>query len=485
MRVAQLEAALDAALADNARLRELLAQRDTELAEAYAKIATLTARVEELTGQVNRNSSNSSVPPSSDGLTKKPALPRKRGGKAGKQPGTPGRHLSQIDDPDVVVEHRPVACRGCGAGLDAAEPVSASRRQVFDLPPIRLHVTEHRAVRCRCACGTETSGTFPVVASAPACYGPGVRAAIVYLTTVHHLPVARAAEVLGDLVGAPVATGTVAGVTGEAATKVAPTVEVIGRMLADSKVVCFDETGARVAGSLHWVHSASTGRLTHYSVHKRRGRQAMDAAGILPNFHGVAVHDCWSPYRHYTVDHALCAAHLLRELTAAAETGRQHWATTMSRVLLEALHATDAARKQGRDRIEPTVLADIVARYDAAIAAGHAANPPPPEKSGRRGRTAKSKPANLLERLDVLRDDVLRFTVDLEVPFTNNLAERDIRMTKLQQKISGCWRTLAGAEAFATIRSYISTARKHDINVLDALRQAFDGNPWTPPAAIA
>lgn len=154
----------------------------------------------------------------------------------------------------------------------------------------------------------------------------------------------------------------------------------------------------------------------------------------------------------------------------------------MSRVLLQALHAADAARTQGRDRIEPTVLADIVARYDAAIAAGHAANPPPP-KSGRRGRTKKSKPANLLERLDVLRDDVLRFTVDLEVPFTNNLAERDIRMTKLQQKVSGCWRTLEGAEAFATIRSYISTARKHDINVLDALRQAFDGNPWTPPAA--
>ena len=157
----------------------------------------------------------------------------------------------------------------------------------------------------------------------------------------------------------------------------------------------------------------------------------------------------------------------------------------MTEVLLDGLHAADAARKQGRDRIEPTVLADIVARYDAAIATGHAANPPPPPKSGRRGRTAKSKPANLLERLDVLRDDVLRFTVDLEVPFTNNLAERDIRMTKLQQKISGCWRTLEGAEAFATIRSYISTARKHDINVLDALRQAFHGNPWTPPTAIA
>jgi hypothetical protein len=311
-----------------------------------------------------------------------------------------------------------------------------------------------------------------------------VRAAIVYLTVVHHLPVARAGEVLSDLVGAPVASGTVAGVVGEAATKLAPTVEVIGQMLAASNVVCFDETGARVAGSLHWVHSASTGRLTHYSVHKRRGRQAMDAAGILPIFGGVAVHDCWSPYRNYDIDHALCAAHLLRELTAAAETGRQHWAATMSKVLLDGLDAADAARAAGRDRIEAAVLAAIVARYEAAIAAGHAANPPP-AKSGRRGRTKKSKPANLLERLDVHRDDVLRFTVDLDVPFTNNLAERDIRMTKLQQKISGCWRTLAGAQAFASTRSYISTARKHDVNVLDALRQAFDGNPWTPPAAPA
>lgn len=475
-RVAELETALAAALAEIAQLRAVVVERDAELAEARERIA-------ELTEQVNRNSSNSSVPPSSDGLAKKPALARKRGGKPGKQPGTPGRHLSQIDDPDEVVEHRPSACRGCGAGLHDAVQVGHCRRQVFDLPPIRLHVSEHRAVRCRCACGTETSATFPAVASAPACYGPGVRAAIAYLTTVHHLPVARAAEVLGDLVGAPVATGTVAGVTGEAATKVAAAVEVIRRMLADSKVAHFDETGARVAGSLHWVHSASTGRLTHYTVHKRRGRVAMDAAGILPSFHGVAVHDCWSPYRHYTVEHALCGAHLLRELTAAAQTGRHRWAATMSNVLLEALDAADAARTQGRDRIEPTVLADIVARYDAAIAAGHAANPPPPT-SGRRGRTKKSKPANLLERLDVLRDDVLRFTVDLQVPFTNNLAERDVRMTKLQQKVSGCWRTLEGAEAFATIRSYISTARKHNINVLDALRQAFDGNPWTPPAAI-
>ena len=476
-RVAELEAALAAALGEIAQLRAVIVERDAELVEARERIADLTA-------QINRNSSNSSVPPSSDGLAKKPALPRKRGGKRGKQPGSPGRHLAQVDDPDEVVEHRPAACRGCGAGLDDAVQVGTSRRQVFDLPPVRLQVTEHRAVRCRCACGTVTSGTFPAVASAPACYGPGVRAAIVYLTVVHHLPVARAAEVLSDLVGAPVASGTVAGVTGEAATKVTPAVEVIRRMLADSKVAHFDETGARVAGSLHWVHSASTDRLTHYTVHKRRGHVAMDAAGILPIFGGVAVHDCWSPYRHYPIDHALCGAHLLRELTAAAETGRQDWAVTMSRVLLDGLDAADTARTQGRDRIEPTVLADIVARYQEAIAAGHAANPPPP-KSGRRGRTKKSKPANLLGRLDVLRDDVLRFTVDLDVPFTNNLAERDIRMTKLQQKVSGCWRTLAGAQAFATIRSYISTARKHDTNVLDALRQAFDGNPWTPPAAIA
>lgn len=475
-RVVELEAALATALGEIAGLRRTLAQRDGELAQARDTIR-------ELTRQINRDSSNSSVPPSSDGLAKKPARPRKAGGRKGKQPGTPGRHLAQVEHPDEVIEHLPTACRGCGARLDAhAQRESHTRRQVFDLPPMRLQVSEHRAVTCRCDCGVVTAAAFPAVVSAPACYGPGVRAAIVYLTVVQHLPVARAAALLADLVGAPIASGTVAGVTGQAAVAVAPAVAIIVARLADAPVACFDETGARVAGSLHWVHSASTDLLTHYSVHKRRGWQAMDAAGILPAFAGVAVHDGWKPYRHYDIDHALCGAHLLRELTAAVEAGNQDWAVQMSQVLLDANQAAHHARAAGHDRLDPDMAATIAERYRNAIAAGHAANPPPPP-SLTPGPTKKSKTANLLARLDVFHDDVLRFTTDLAVPFTNNLAERDIRMTKLQQKISGCWRTLAGAQDFAATRSYISTVRKHHVGVYAALLQAFNGDPWTPPAA--
>jgi len=480
-RVAELEAALAEARTENALLREVLRRRDGELAQAHETIDELGARIAELTAQVNRNASNSSVPPSSEGLRKKPARPRKRGGRRGKQPGAPGRHLAQVEQPDRVVVHAPATCQGCGEGLAQAEVAQVVRRQVFDLPELGLEVTEHRAVRCRCACGTTTAASFPDQVAAPAGYGPGVRAAVAYLTVVHHLPVERAAQLLGDLLGTPIASGTVANIGAEAAEAVAPAVEAIRGLLAEQPVVCFDETGARIAGSLHWIHSASTGTLTLYGAHPKRGAEAMDAAGVLPAFDGVAVHDCWAPYRRYGCDHALCGAHLLRELTAAIEAGGQHWAGQMTSVLLDAKDAV-AAAAAGAARLGQDTLDDIDRRYKAAVAAGHAANPPPPP-SGRRGRTRKSKAANLLERLERHRDDVLRFTVDFTVPFDNNLAERDIRMVKLQQKISGCWRTLAGAQRFCATRSYISTARKHNIGVLDALRQAFAGSPWTPARA--
>jgi len=240
-----------------------------------------------------------------------------------------------------------------------------------------------------------------------------------------------------------------------------------------------------VAGKLHWVHSASTDYLTLYTVHPRRGTEAMDAAGVLSGFAGVAVHDGWKPYfRYHGVVHGLCNAHHLRELTAAAEQPGQGWASDMATVLCETLAAVEAAKTAGADRLDADTLAKVHRRYATAVAAGHAANPPPP-RSGRRGRTAKSKAANLLARLDDFSDDVLRFAVDFAVPFDNNLAERDIRMIKLQQKISGGWRTLAGAETFCALRSYISTVRKHDVDVLTALSQVFHGDPWLPTQPLA
>jgi transposase len=242
--------------------------------------------------------------------------------------------------------------------------------------------------------------------------------------------------------------------------------------------------GARVAGRLHWVHSASTPLLSWFVVHPKRGVVAMDAAGVLPGFGGVAVHDGWSPYwRYQGATHALCAAHLGRELEAAAELPGQGWAAELAEWFAIACAQATSARNAGVDRLAATILAGLQDRYDRILATGRAANPVPPRPPGRRRRPRRSPAVCLLERLEVHRDEVCRFLEDLRVPPTNNLAERDIRMVKLQQKISGCWRTLDGAQAFLTVRSYMATARKHGVNPLAALRRLFEGDPWIPAPA--
>jgi transposase len=239
-----------------------------------------------------------------------------------------------------------------------------------------------------------------------------------------------------------------------------------------------------VAGRLHWVHSASTPLLSWFTVHPKRGVVAMDAAGVLPGFGGVAVHDGWSPYwRYQGASHALCAAHLLRELEAAAELPGQGWAAELGEWFTIASAQAASARDTGADRLAATILAGLQDRYDRILAKGRAANPPPPRPPGRRRRPRRSPAVCLLDRLEVHRDEVCRFLEDLRVPPTNNLAERDIRMVKLQQKISGCWRTLDGAQAFLTVRSYVATAHKHGINPLIALRRLFEGDPWMPAPA--
>jgi transposase len=259
----------------------------------------------------------------------------------------------------------------------------------------------------------------------------------------------------------------------------------VREQLAGAEVAHFDETGARVAGRLHWVHSASTPLLSWFTVHPKRGVAAMDAAGILPGFHGVAVHDCWSPYwRYQQASHALCAAHLGRELEAVAELPGQGWAAELAEWFAIACAQATSARDVGADRLAPAVLAGLTDRYQAILASGRAANPPPPRPPGRRRRPRRSPAVCLLERLEVHRDEVLRFLVDLRVPPTNNQSERDIRPVKVQQRASGgCWRTLHGAQAFLTMRSYVATARKHGINPLAALRRLFAGDPWMPAPA--
>lgn len=454
------------------------------MAAQAEQIAALTAHVAELEAKLRRNSRNSSIPPSSEGYSKPPtrrSLRRSSGRKPGGQPGSKGTYLEQVEHANTVIEHLPERCEACGESLDTTRRVGDERRQVFDLPPINLSVAEHRSVRMLCRCGSLTDGRFPQGVGAPTQYGPGVRAVGVYLVAQQHLPYKRATQVLGDCFGAPLSTGTLARIVAQTANGLKDFTQATARQLAGAEVAHFDETGARVKGALRWVHSASTNHLTLYTVSDRRGCEGINQAGVLPDFSGVAVHDGWTPYRSYeSCDHALCGAHHLRELQAATETGCQPWAKDMGALLVEIAREVEDAVGHGSERLCEGRLASLEMRYRKIIACGHQQNPEP-KPTGRRGRRKRSKAHNLLLRLDDQRAEVLRFAHDFRVPFTNNLAERDIRMVKLQQKISGSWRTTAGAERFLVLRSYISTARKEGRDILASLREAAADNPWLPP----
>ena len=479
--VAQLVAAVAERDAVIVQQSELLAVQAEQLTVLLERVGVLTARVVELEARLAKNSRNSSKPPSSDGYAK-PAprsLREKTGRRPGKQPGTPGASLEAVTDPDVVITHVPGTCSGCGDRLDGAAPAGMRTRQVFDLPPVRLHVTEHRVHAVRCGCGHLTWARFPVEATAPACYGPGVHALGAYLLGRQHLPVARAAELMSDVLRAPVSTGFLAGVLPRARDGLDSFVASVRAQIRDADVAHFDETGARVAGTLRWVHVAATAAGTVYHLADGRGKASIDVGGILPDFRGVAVHDGLAAYRNYGAAHGLCGAHHLRELIGMAETTGQDWCTALAELLTAMQRQVVTVKARGEPRLPARTLARFRKQYRALIAEGKVLNPPPP-RTGKRGRPARGPAGSLLRRLDEYQDDVLRFAYDFRVPFDNNQAERDIRMVKLQQKISGGWRTSEGAEAFLAVRSYLSTARKQRHSAMTVLRDLFNGNPWSP-----
>jgi transposase len=466
-----------------------------ELAELVAVQATRIAELEllvvELGERLDQNSRNSSKPPSSDGYAKPEvgeekgkdrSLRRRSGRKPGGQAGHEGHRLERREDPDRAVLHRLEVCDCCGRDLTGSPIVESQSRQVFDLPELPgLECVAHWIQKRRCECGNLASSSFPAEATAPTCYGPRVRALGIYLVSYQHLPYERAAEILSDWVKAPISVGTLQAFIAQGAAGLEEFLDEIRGQLAGAAVAHFDETGGRVEGKLHWIHSASTDMLTLLSVHRKRGVEAMDAAGVLPDFTGVAVHDGWAPYRGYeNALHALCGAHHLRELIGAQEQD-QVWALGMICLLLDTKTMVEQAKTDGRKRLSKTALAQLHASYREVIAMGHEENPGLANESvGRRPKRTKAQ--NLLLRLDEREREVLRFASDFRVPFDNNQAERDIRMVKLQQKISGCWRTTEGAERFLAIRSYLSTARKHGQRPIDALTALTGGRPWLPAA---
>ena len=307
-----------------------------------------------------------------------------------------------------------------------------------------------------------------------------MRAQVCYLVTYQHIPIARVVELLTDTYGATISVGTIVAMVNEGSNMLADFLAGLSDSLGEAPVVCADETGLRVDGKLHWVHSASTSLFTYYHVDTKRGVEAMTTAGILDQLTGVLVHDGWTPYRHYTnVEHQLCNAHHLRELQAATETGEQPWAAEMATLLSETWQQVIAAKTAGHTTLPADQLKIVNTAYTQIILAGHHTNPDP-APTRKRGRPKRSKSANLLHRLDTQRDDVLRFTTNFDIPFDNNLAERDIRMVKVHQKISGGFRTRQGATAFLNFRSFLSTANKHGISALTALTHLYTGTTWAP-----
>jgi transposase len=440
-----------------------------------AENAALKTRISELERRLGLNSSNSGKPPSSDGL-KKPArvssLRERSGKKPGGQKGHKGETLRQVADPNEVVNHYPPACSMCGVGLDPKTSVGHSARQVFDLPqPQPLVVTEHRAHDCECTvCGAKTRALFPDGVNAPVQYGARITAFVIYLLHFQLLPESRLATLMADLFGVKVAAATIARMSRTCAERLQVFVETVRNLVAGAPVKHMDETGFRIGGKTQWLHVASTALLTFYRVCAKRG-------SLLANVVGVVVHDHWKPY--YTIEgvlHALCNAHHLRELKALVEIEKEEWARKMQRLLRRACHATNRARERDVP-LRPGLIECFERRYDAILAEGlafHETQMPLAlavinGAGKRRGRAPRRTGHNLLLRLAKRKEDTLRFLRDPTVPFTNNQAERDGRMMKLRQKISGGFRSLQGAMDFALIRSFVSTARKQGWNIIDAL----------------
>ena len=464
---------------------ELLALVDLLRAQNAAlvmEVERLTARVAELERRLGRNSGNSSLPPSSDSFVRpERKAPPASGRRRGRQPGSPGSGLAMVEVPDQVEDHLPARCAGCGAAPVLQGSVGYTRRQVRDIPLVTVTVTEHRAHRCRCVCGTVTAAVMPdLVAGSPCSYGPNLRALAVYLLVFQHVPVERTAQLIADVTGAEVSTGWVAGLLEQAAALVGDSVRLIRALLVLTHVLHVDETTTRIGTRRRWLHVACTSRLTLLGL-GARSRQGANTLGVLPDFRGVLVHDSLALYGGYpAARHQLCGSHLIRELTAAEQDHpREHRPGQIRWALAELNRQAKRVVGQGLSAIPPQ-RADVYLRaFHQGIAVGLSLHPRAP---GRKQSPAR----NLLERLRDRAADVLRFADHPTwVPFTNNEAERALRPVKTQVKISGCHQSETGANSWLTIRSYLDSARKHGLSAFDAIRRAFIGNLWMPPIALA
>ena len=444
-----------------------------------SKIQKLEARVKELEDQISKNSKNSSKPPSTDVFFKPPkSLRKKTDRKQGGQKGHLGDTLKMTEHPDQVKSHKVANCERCNKKLHGQLADRIERRQVYDIPPLHIKIIEHQSEVKICSCGC-INKAFPKGVDHPVAYGSNIKSLMVYLQNYQLLPYQRTKELISDLFNHNISKGTLYNTSKSAYNKLEVFENRLKELLTYCVVAGFDETGLRVMSKLLWLHCCSTSEHAYYQVHQKRGSQAMNDIGILPEFKGVAVHDFWKSYYHYQCKHSLCNAHLLRDLIFIKERFKQSWAEDLINLLLKMKSAKQRAIDQGKSSLSKTTLNKYQKQYNLIVQKGFKKNPFKPPKKKTRGRHKKTPARNLLERLENYASDILRFLFDFKVPFDNNFSERDLRMMKVKQKISGCFRSLNGANIFTRIRSFIVTARKQNVNVFDALKNLFMDNSIT------
>lgn len=454
------------------------------------RIRELECEIESGTLSVERDSHNSSLPPSHDlpwqKVLRTRSLRKKTGLKVGGQLEHAGATLRQVAEPDEVITHAPLTCRSCHKSLRQHRSTGCVHRQVFDIKEGRMKVTEHRVLIICCRkCETVTKAEFPASVRAPVQYGAGVLCRVSYLHLYQLLPIARTSEAMQDMFGCSISPATVQRASRIFSGKLVRSEQRIKTAIRDASVIGADETGLRVAGNNSWIHVARTDHFTHYAFDVRRGKAAMDEIGILPQFKGTLVRDGYLSYSRFEkCSHSLCNAHLLRELVFIEETDPEQrvWTRALSKLLLKIKAAAKLARAQKEAELERDAQQGWVKRYDQLVKKASKLNPVLPRRKRVAGAPKKKRvtqpiAGRIAERLHRRRDEVLRFMTDLSVPFDNNGSERDLRMVKLQQKISGCFRTEDGARTFCRVRSYLSTARKQGHSLLHALERAFNGKP--------
>lgn len=431
-------------------------------------------RIMALEEQLKKNSRNSDKPPSSDGLKRQILNSRTKSSRnSGGQPGHDGHTLKMVSEPDHIRNHGVDECSHCHCSLQDTEVIERKKRQVFDIPPLQLEVTEHQAeIKKCCHCGTVNIAEFPAGVVQSVQYGPRIKSFSVYLMQYQLIPFERTTELLEDIFSQPISEGTLYNWNRAAYQALENTEAEIKQQLIQSPVNHFDETGTFCQNKLNWLHVVSNSSLTYYAIHPKRGKKAMDDIDVLPQYKGNAVHDFWASYLPYKCKHVICNAHLIRELTALSESLNQKWSSQMTKLLLTIKKRVEqsSSRVNSLDDLARQLFEKA---YDKLVRQGLCLNPIRYKKNRKRGRQKQSKATNLLIRLKEYRSSILAFMYDFSIPFTNNLAERDLRMVKVKQKISGTFRSREGAFFFCRIRGFISTVKKNNSNVLDAISQIF------------